>query len=94
MHISGAAQRLTQTHANYTGWATKRAEQQAAYAKVCAARAAEAEKLQTYADHGFKVGENSSTTGGCKWFMHVVTVSLVVSSSTHPDGIQTTTSLI
>jgi len=55
LHISGAAQRLTQTHANYTGWATKRAEQQAAYAKVCAARAAEAEKLQTYADHGFKV---------------------------------------
>ena len=56
LHISGAARRLTQTHANYSEWAAKRREQQVAYAKVCAARAAEADKLQTYADHGFKVG--------------------------------------
>jgi ATP-binding cassette, subfamily F, member 3 len=60
LHISGVARRLTQTHGNYTTWATRRAEQQIAYAKQVALRTAEVEKLREYADHGFKYGGSQS----------------------------------
>jgi len=52
LHISGVAQRLTQSHGNYSGWARRRSEQQQAYAKQSALRNAEVAKLRWAEDTG------------------------------------------
>jgi ATP-binding cassette subfamily F protein 3 len=60
LHISGIAQRLTQSKGNYSLWASRRAEQQKTYAKEKALHEAEVKKLEDYAGHGFKYGGSSS----------------------------------
>ena len=60
LHISGVAQRLTQSKGNYSLWASRRAEQQKTYAKEKALQEAEVKKLEDYAGHGFKYGGSSS----------------------------------
>jgi ATP-binding cassette subfamily F protein 3 len=54
LHISGAAQRLTQCRGNYSAWAKRRKEEQALFAKEQAARQSEIDTLREYAGHGFK----------------------------------------
>jgi hypothetical protein len=49
LHISGAARRLTQSHGNYTLWATRRAEQQAVYAKEAMLRSKEVDRMKEFA---------------------------------------------
>jgi hypothetical protein len=49
LHISGAARRLTQSHGNYTLWAARRAEQQAAYAKEAMLRGKEVDRMKEFA---------------------------------------------
>jgi ATP-binding cassette subfamily F protein 3 len=66
LHISGAARRLTQSHGNYTLWAARRAEQQAAYAKEAMLRGKEVDRMKEFAGtrklgatriaSGFRVG--------------------------------------
>jgi len=60
LHISGVAQRLTQSKGNYSLWSSRRAEQQKTYAKEKALQEAEVKKLEDYAGHGFKYGGSSS----------------------------------
>jgi ATP-binding cassette subfamily F protein 3 len=60
LHISGVAKRLTQTHGNYSLWATKRQEQQVVLARETARRKEEIEALKEYAGHGFKYGGSST----------------------------------
>ncbi len=60
LHISGVAQRLTQSHGNYSTWAARRKEQQITYAKEAALREAEIDKLREYAGHGYKYGGSAS----------------------------------
>lgn len=60
LHISGVAQRLTQSRGNYSLWASRRAEQQKTYAREKSLQEAEVKKLEDYAGHGFKYGGSSS----------------------------------
>ncbi len=60
LHISGVAQRLTQSRGNYSLWTKRRSEQQKTYAKEKALQEAEVKKLEEYAGHGFKYGGSSS----------------------------------
>lgn len=60
LHISGVARRLTQSHGNYTAWATRRKLQQLTFARETAARQEEIDKLKEYAGHGFKYGGSST----------------------------------
>ncbi|KAG1659967.1 hypothetical protein FOA52_010600 [Chlamydomonas sp. UWO 241] len=59
MHISGVARRLTQTPGRYSVWAKRREEQQAAWKRKAEIRNAKREKLDSYANHGFKYGGSS-----------------------------------
>ena len=60
LHISGAAQKLTQARGNYSIWHKRRKEQQALFAKEQKARQDEIDRLRDYAGHGFKYGGSSS----------------------------------
>ena len=66
LHISGAARRLTQSHGNYTTWATRRAEQQKAYEKEVTLREGEIDRMKAFAGHGFKYGGSSSSINKMK----------------------------
>lgn len=60
LHISGVAQRLTQSHGNYSMWAKRRKQQQALFQKETELRNAKIEQLEAYAGHGFKYGGSST----------------------------------
>ena len=70
LHISGAARRLTQSHGNYTLWATRRAEQQAVYAKEVMLRSKEVDRMKEFAGEEYcrqtrAIYHIYYTCGGC-----------------------------